>query len=255
MIKACFFDIDGTLVPMLQGYVPESTRKALYDLHDRGIKLFIASGRPKSHIAMMPQELIDFPWDGYVLFNGQCCCDENFEIFHEECFTKESMASLVPYIKENNIPVIFFEKEYSYKNRDIPNQLGGSSGVTDDPERALTHDTYQLAAYIPEEEDDEFVSHGSGIKSARWLPLYADIIPEDGGKPEGCARQLKRFGITREESMAFGDGGNDITMLEFAGCGVAMGNADDRVKSHADYVTDDCDKDGIINALRHFNVL
>ena len=55
--------------------------------------------------------------------------------------------------------------------------------------------------------------------------------------------------------MAFGDGGNDVEMLEFAKIGVAMGNASDDVKSIADYVTTDVDNDGILNALKHFNVL
>lgn len=55
--------------------------------------------------------------------------------------------------------------------------------------------------------------------------------------------------------MAFGDGGNDVTMLEFAGIGVAMGNATEGPKAAADYVTDDVDHDGVMNALKHFHVL
>lgn len=55
--------------------------------------------------------------------------------------------------------------------------------------------------------------------------------------------------------MTFGDGGNDINMLEHAGIGVAMGNASDRVKAAADYITSSVDDDGIINALKHFNIL
>ena len=55
--------------------------------------------------------------------------------------------------------------------------------------------------------------------------------------------------------MAFGDGGNDMAMLRFAGIGVAMGNANDEVKAVADYVTDGVDHDGVMNALRHFGIL
>ncbi len=55
--------------------------------------------------------------------------------------------------------------------------------------------------------------------------------------------------------MAFGDGGNDIDMLRFAGVGVAMGNAGEEVRQAADYVTDDVDHDGIQNALRRFGVI
>ena len=61
-----------------------------------------------------------------------------------------------------------------------------------------------------------------------------------------------RFGIGIEETMAFGDGGNDVAMLRRAGIGVAMGNANDAVKSQADYVTTSVDEDGVLRALQHF---
>ena len=55
--------------------------------------------------------------------------------------------------------------------------------------------------------------------------------------------------------MAFGDGENDITMLDLVGTGIAMGNADEEVKKHADYVTTSVDEDGILLALKHFNII
>ena len=66
---------------------------------------------------------------------------------------------------------------------------------------------------------------------------------------------LDYFGISLEESMAFGDGGNDIPMLKHVGIGVAMGNAEDEVKQAADYVTDSVDENGIEKALWHFGVI
>ena len=57
------------------------------------------------------------------------------------------------------------------------------------------------------------------------------------------------------ECMAFGDGGNDIAMLQHAGIGVAMGNAEDDVKQYADYITDSVDEDGIFKALKHLNII
>ena len=64
-----------------------------------------------------------------------------------------------------------------------------------------------------------------------------------------------RLGIDISETMAFGDGGNDESMLRAAGVGVAMGNALDSVKAHADYVTTDVDNDGVWNALKHFGII
>lgn len=66
---------------------------------------------------------------------------------------------------------------------------------------------------------------------------------------------LEYFRIPLNECVAFGDGGNDVAMLEHAGIGVAMGNAEDDVKRYADYVTDSVDKDGIFKALKHLNII
>ena len=66
---------------------------------------------------------------------------------------------------------------------------------------------------------------------------------------------LDYFGMDVSETMSFGDGGNDIPMLQYAHIGVAMGNATDNVKEIADYVTTSVDEDGIANALKHFGVI
>ncbi len=66
---------------------------------------------------------------------------------------------------------------------------------------------------------------------------------------------IERYGIRQDEIMAFGDGENDIDMIEFAGIGVAMGNADEEVKQRADYVTDNVNRDGVRKALEHFGML
>jgi hydroxymethylpyrimidine pyrophosphatase-like HAD family hydrolase len=66
---------------------------------------------------------------------------------------------------------------------------------------------------------------------------------------------LEHYGIRQEEMIAFGDGENDMEMLQFAGIGIAMGNAEKEVKAVADYVTDDIDDDGIWKACRHFGLI
>ena len=66
---------------------------------------------------------------------------------------------------------------------------------------------------------------------------------------------LKALGLTREQAIAFGDGGNDVEMLRYAGIGVAMGNACPEAKAAADYITDDVTADGLANGLRHFGLI
>lgn len=74
-------------------------------------------------------------------------------------------------------------------------------------------------------------------------------------KNKGIDAIINHFGIKLEETMAFGDGGNDIDMLKHAGIGIAMENARDDVKEIADFITTSVDDDGITNALKHYNVL
>ena len=92
-------------------------------------------------------------------------------------------------------------------------------------------------------------------ESTRWNPLFTDVVPQGSSKAVGIDKIIEHYGISLDETMAFGDGGNDMAMLRHAGIGVAMGNAGDEVKAVADYVTDSVDKDGIWNALRHFDVI
>ena len=89
----------------------------------------------------------------------------------------------------------------------------------------------------------------------RWNRDFADILPADGGKPAGLARTLARRGLQAGQAIAFGDGDNDISMLQYAGIGVAMGNADAKVRAAADYVTAADTEGGIAAALRHFHIL
>jgi len=63
------------------------------------------------------------------------------------------------------------------------------------------------------------------------------------------------MGLDTQYTMAFGDGGNDSSMIRKAGIGVAMGNALESLKQEADYITTSVDEDGILNALRHFNLI
>ena len=91
--------------------------------------------------------------------------------------------------------------------------------------------------------------------STRWHPEGVDIIPAGDGKAAGIRATLDRYGLGREEIIAFGDGINDRSMLAMAGVSVAMGNAVQEVKDEADFVTDSVEEDGVCRALRHFGLL
>jgi hypothetical protein len=82
-----------------------------------------------------------------------------------------------------------------------------------------------------------------------------DVVPEGGSKSVGIDAICRSYGIAPDETMAFGDGQNDIEMLRHAGIGVVMGNAAEEVQAAADYVTASVDEDGVSRALRHFGLI
>ena len=262
-IKAAFFDIDGTLLSFATRRVPASAVRALEGMRSAGLKLFIASGRPPMYLGDLKSAL-DFRFDGYVLTNGQCCADADGVPFYNQALPKSSAPALLRWLEAHpEVVCAFCEADYVYDNRrseavDARCRAGGMGlphHPVEDPARALTHTTYQLNAYMPPEMDAPFAAAVPGFKAVRWNDVFADVIPADGGKTEGMARMLARFGLTRDECIAFGDGGNDIEMLKAAGIGVAMGNAAPAVQAAADYVTAGVDEDGIWKAAQHFGLL
>lgn len=96
---------------------------------------------------------------------------------------------------------------------------------------------------------------GLGCKVTRWNDYAVDVISHLGGKASGIKEYLLLNHIGRDESMAFGDGENDIEMLKFVQISVAMGNADDLVKRSSDFVTDSVDHDGVEKALIQLGVI
>ena len=86
----------------------------------------------------------------------------------------------------------------------------------------------------------------------RSEPFFLEILPKNINKASALEELLSFVGAERDELMAFGDGYNDISMLEFAGMGVAMGNAHSEVKEHADIIAPGNDEDGIADILERY---
>lgn len=93
------------------------------------------------------------------------------------------------------------------------------------------------------------------LSATRWHPNFADINVKGVSKAAGMKVMVDYFGLDISQTVAFGDGGNDIAMLRAAGIGVAMGNASDTVKSNADYVTVSVDEDGVAHALLELRLI
>ena len=257
MIKAVFFDIDGTLVSFKTHRVPDSAKRAIAALRAKGVRVFIASGRQLLAI----NNLEDLQFDGYVTLNGGYCIVGE-QVIYKHSMPSEDMVSLVQYMEEReNFPCIFVHENafcinYTDERTDeVFRLLNFPQPPTLPLREAATGDIFQLVAFFTKEQEKAIMAVMPHCEATRWNPLFSDVIPKGSSKQVGVDKILDYFGISLDESMAFGDGGNDVLMLKHVGIGVAMGNAEDEVKRAADYVTDSVDEDGVEKALRHFGVI
>ena len=163
---------------------------------------------------------------------------------------------VVKMFREKTIPLMLLEKDVTYANFVDPAVEKAHKAVSTPVPRVGEYtggDIYQAIAYV--DEKVTLAELEDCCKLTRWSDFAVDIIAKKGGKVAGIQAFLEKYGISREETMAFGDGENDMEMLEFVQVGVAMGNAEDCVKKIADYVTDTVDDDGIEKALIDLGLL
>ena len=210
---------------------------------------------------MAINNLEDLQFDGYVTLNGGYCIVGE-QVIYKHSMPSEDMVSLVRYMEEQeSFPCIFVHENAFYINytNERTNEIFRLLNFPQPPvlplREAAEGEVFQLVAFFTKEQERAIMEAMPHCEATRWSPLFTDIVPRGGSKSVGIDKMLEHFGIVLDETMAFGDGGNDISMLQHAGIGVAMGNAGDEVKKVADYVTSSVDEDGVINALRHFGVL
>lgn len=257
MIKAAFFDIDGTLVSFDTHKVPESTVSALKTLREKGIKTFVATGRHQAAI----NNLGDLEFDGYITLNGGICLEGKDKIIYKHSILQEDIKNFIRYQEKDPFPVmVLTEKEMflNYVNQDVETVLK-IINFQKLPHKPVTDfqntEVMQLVSFFREEQEEKIMKELPHCEATRWHPLFADVIPQGSSKQVGMDKILEHFGFGIDESIAFGDGGNDISILQHAGIGVAMGNANDDVKEIADHITDSVDNDGIANALKHYGII
>lgn len=258
MIKAIFFDVDGTLLSFNTHKIPQSTLDALQELKARGIKIFVSTGRPK----FLLHDLKGIEFDGYITLNGSLCQTADNHIISKEPIPQTEIHNVLEWSKTNPYPFVFMHSTgwaITHIDDSVKEVCAHLQVKLPEPtplENMAQMEVFQMMGYFTKEKDEVLGSEIlSGCEVTRWHPLFTDIVKKNISKREGLLHILNYYGLKVEESMAFGDGGNDITILQQAGIGVAMGNANDEVKQHADYVTTSVDEDGIANALRHFGIL
>ena len=119
----------------------------------------------------------------------------------------------------------------------------------------LSQRILQLTAFFSADYESQLMKRIPSCTSGRWHPAFTDITAKGADKGEGIKAMADYLGFDSQYTIAFGDGGNDASMTKAAGIGVAMGNALESLKQKADYTTTSVDDDGVLNALRHFNLI
>jgi len=261
MIKALFFDIDGTLVSFQTHSIPPSTIKALEMAREKSIKIFIATGRPPSIINNLSELQERNLIDGYITMNGAYCFVDK-QVIYKKTIPAKEVEKFSDICKEKKIPTFFVnEHRMALCN---PNDLlkyifFKSLKIGNIPiisvEEASQDDALLITSFFTVEEEKEVRPYIPKCEIVRWHPAFADITANGNTKQKGIDEFIRHFGFRLEETMAFGDGGNDISMLRHAAIGVTMGQANEEVKQSADYVTSSVDDDGIWNAMKHFEII
>ncbi|MBQ5372438.1 MAG: Cof-type HAD-IIB family hydrolase [Rikenellaceae bacterium] len=260
-IRAVFFDIDGTLVSFNTHRVSDATVEALAELRRRGVKVILATGRLLNQTEVVSR----IKFDAYITLNGCCClAEDGTTVISKATIPQSDLEAIVDFLEENNhpFPCSFMDEQGSTINyvddrvQTVWDNIALPAPRVEDPRQTIKRNIYQANIYVDEVDEGPIVErYLQHCESTRWHPLFADVNLRGVSKQQGVDTMLAYFGISREEAMAFGDGGNDVSMLGHVGWGVAMGNAVDTAKQAAVYVTDTVDDEGICKALQHFGLI
>lgn len=256
MIKIIFFDIDGTLLSS-QGQILDSTKLALRQLKEKGILTFISSGRHLTEI----QQFTPLEFEGFVTLNGAYCYNRQ-EVISETPINREAIKNVMDEIHRDPFPCAFVEDDNIYINyhneevRQIHQAHGRPWYPLGDISRVYDHKIYQVIPYcLSPERERRLHELMPDCNPVHWDPVAMDILPGNCGKEKGIREVLAYYHFSKDEAMAFGDGGNDMGMFQTVGHGVAMGNAGPELKGISEYVTADHNHDGIYSALQHYGIL
>ena len=247
-VRAVFLDVDGTMLSNSRGVEPRSTREAVARLVEAGITPVLATGRTSYLL-----DLVDLTGFGaFVTFNGQLV-EVGGRVVHSNPLDPDDVAAAVRQVTDGLYTCLFMERERMYVDKVDDRvralaKLAHNHYEADDVTQALGHDVYQLNAFLAPGEEHLLLDGVSHCKVTRWSDLFVDVIPSEGGKDAGVRIAMDALGLSPEECVAFGDGGNDVDMFGAVGTSVAMGNGVAGARAAATYVTDHVDEAGLWNA-------
>lgn len=260
--KVLVLDLDGTLTNS-QKEITDKTLEAVFRMQEHGHKVVIATGRPTPGALPIAKKLKLEKFGGFIAsFNGGQITDcGSGEVIYQQTLPKDIIPELFKLAEELNIGFISYDKT-GIIAVDRPDKYI-------DLEARINHlpVSYKknIAEYIdfplnkclgtaepevaPEKEQAFIEKFGDRINVSRSEPFFIEITPKGIDKAASLEHLCEIIGSSRENMIACGDGFNDISMIEYAGVGVAMANAQEEVKAAADYITVSNDEDGVAKVI------
>ena len=254
--KLLFFDVDGTLYNSKK-QLPQTTKEAIQQARNNGHLVAIATGRGPFMIEALRRELAI---DTFVTYNGQYVVHEGDVIFTDE-LTKQQLHDMMTFARERDEPVVFMTETEMIAS--VPNHsgIGESLATLNYPYPRVEADyfknnaVYQLLLYTTAEHEPTYAKAFPNVQLVRWHTASCDVLPKEGSKARGIRKLAEHLGISMAHTIAFGDGLNDVQMLQAAGVGVCLGNGHDEAKAAADYVVEHVDDDGLAKAMRMLQLI
>lgn len=255
--KLIFFDVDGTLYDNNLKLIHPSTVLALKALKDKGHELVIASGR--AYFMLYSIEEIKALFDHFVLINGQFIM-ANGKVIYEDTIEKAKIDALIKSMIELKI-TYGFESSATEAISEINDRVKGTFAEMDlnlPPENKNLHEKeniYQMWCFGSSEAIEILAKKHPDFAFIKWLTSGYDIIKKGQSKGKGIKYLSDYLGFAKEDLIAFGDGDNDIEMMENVGVSIAMGNATEKLKAVSSIVTSRIDEDGIYQALKQLDLI
>lgn len=264
MYKLIAMDMDGTLLNEKK-QISEKTREAIMKAKEKGVKIVLASGRPLEGIERYLEELELKSGEDYVLsFNG--CLVQNTvtkQTIMKKTLKGRDLHYLYEISKNIGVNIHAFSKmgcitptltKYSEVEGNINgipvhvityNEVDEAEDIT----KIMMVDEAEVLEQAIKNLPEEVYKRYTVVRSA---PYFLEFLNKEGNKGAGVKALAEHLGITEQEIICVGDAGNDLHMIEYAGLGVAMGNAFEEVKEIADYITKSNEEDGIVEVIEKF---
>ena len=263
--KVLVLDIDGTLTNS-QKEISPATRRGIINTLKRGHKVILASGRPTPGMRRYEQELELEKYGGYLLsFNGGRIVEcRSGEIVYQRTLPLSIIPSLYKFAADNGCGLLTYFGDQIISAFEPDEYVLLESRINEMPIKVVENfkeyvdfDINKCLVTAPVEKAPELERilkdrYGDRASVYRSEPFFIEIMPQNVDKAASLDRMLLTVGLTRENAICCGDGFNDISMIRYAGLGVAMGNAQPAVKEVADYVTGTNDEDGLVTVIDDF---